>query len=78
MRRASGDLGGQAILLEAAHRRVAAGEEALRGWQVENLLGSGTVRIDARRADLGAQVVVRDRPYRAEQVKLPFYRRQRD
>jgi len=24
------------------------------------------------------EVVVRDRPYRAEQVKLPFYRRQRD
>jgi aminomethyltransferase len=26
----------------------------------------------------GFEVVVRDRPYRAEQVKLPFYRRQRD
>ena len=24
------------------------------------------------------EVVVRDRPYRAEQVKLPFYKRQRD
>ena len=24
------------------------------------------------------EVVVRERPYRAEQVKLPFYKRQRD
>jgi aminomethyltransferase len=29
-------------------------------------------------SDAGFEVVVRDRPYRAEQVKLPFYRRPRD
>jgi aminomethyltransferase len=37
-------------------------------------------RVEAEAAGLGNafEVVVRDRPYRAEQVKLPFYRRQRD
>jgi aminomethyltransferase len=37
-------------------------------------------RVAAERAGLGNtfEVVVRDRPYRAEQVKLPFYRRSRD
>ena len=37
-------------------------------------------RVAAEAAGVGNafEVVVRDRPYRAEQVKLPFYRRQRD
>ena len=37
-------------------------------------------RVDAEAAGIGNEfeVVVRDRRYRAEQVKLPFYRRQRD
>jgi len=37
-------------------------------------------RVAAETAGLGNafEVVVRDRPYRAEQVKLPFYRRSRD
>ena len=36
--------------------------------------------VPAERAGVGNEfeVVVRDRPYRAEQVKLPFYRRPRD
>ena len=36
--------------------------------------------VDPAMAGIGNpfEVVVRDRPYRAEQVKLPFYRRQRD
>ena len=37
-------------------------------------------KVDAETAGVGNpfEVVVRDRPYRAEQVKLPFYRRQPD
>jgi aminomethyltransferase len=37
-------------------------------------------RVEAEVAGIGTafEVVVRDRPYRAEQVKLPFYRRPRD
>ncbi len=37
-------------------------------------------KVTAEAAGIGNafEVVVRDRPYRAEQVKLPFYRRQRD
>jgi aminomethyltransferase len=37
-------------------------------------------RVEAEAAGVGNvfEVVVRDRPYRAEQVKLPFYRRPRD
>ena len=37
-------------------------------------------KVEAQVAGIGNgfEVVVRDRPYRAEQVKLPFYRRQRD
>ena len=37
-------------------------------------------RVAAETAGVGNafEVVVRDRPYRAEQVKLPFYRRARD
>ena len=37
-------------------------------------------KVEAEVAGVGNpfEVVVRDRPYRAEQVKLPFYRRQRD
>ena len=37
-------------------------------------------KVDPETAGVGNafEVVVRDRPYRAEQVKLPFYRRQRD
>jgi aminomethyltransferase len=36
--------------------------------------------VPADRAAVGNafEVVVRDRPYRAEQVKLPFYKRPRD
>jgi aminomethyltransferase len=36
--------------------------------------------VGAEHAGIGGsfEVVVRDRPYRAEQVKLPFYRRARD
>ena len=36
--------------------------------------------VPADRAEIGGEVevVVRDRPQRAEQVKLPFYRRPRD
>ena len=35
--------------------------------------------VPAERAGVGNafEVVVRERPYRAEQVKLPFYKRQR-
>jgi hypothetical protein len=37
-------------------------------------------KVDPATAGIGNafEVVVRERPYRAEQVKLPFYRRQRD
>src|SRR5688572_26482225 len=41
------------VELEAAHAAVAAGEEALRGGQVENLVVAA--RVDAGRAELGAQ-----------------------
>jgi aminomethyltransferase len=36
--------------------------------------------VPASLASLGRtwEIVVRERPYRAEQVKLPFYRRRRD
>jgi len=46
--------------------------------------GAGATRAAGRFAAGAAgignafEVVVRDRPYRAEQVKLPFYRRPRD
>ena len=68
-----------------------AGYEVRAGGAPVGRVTSGTVsptlgtkiamaRVAAETAGLGNafEVVVRDRPYRAEQVKLPFYRRPRD
>ena len=68
-----------------------AGYEVRAGGATVGRVTSGTLsptlgtkiamaRVAAQTAGLGNafEVVVRDRPYRAEQVKLPFYRRPRD
>jgi aminomethyltransferase len=67
------------------------GYEVLADGQSVGVVTSGTLsptlgtkiamaRVAAEAAGIGNafEVVVRDRPHRAEQVKLPFYRRQRD
>jgi aminomethyltransferase len=68
-----------------------AGYEVLAAGAVVGRVTSGTLSptlgakiamamVPAGLAEVGRtfEVVVRDRPYRAEQVKLPFYRRPRD
>jgi aminomethyltransferase len=67
------------------------GYEVRAGGEAVGRVTSGTLsptlgtkiamaKVDPDTAGIGNafEVVVRDRPYRAEQVKLPFYRRQRD